>query len=735
MTAPTQADTWQRFVTSFYAVPNTLDPGRINVQSLVEQGRQAWLAQPPRPFLLPAELSGWPCWYVICPDRAQATWIRDLVRAAVGSWIDFTGSPIPPDSHVALDPPVNDLLSDRGVAYRFLTARDARSGQEITTAFARLGRVLASRPFRRVEMAVPLGRLVADFSSACATGAEGTAARLLESLENDHRVTRVNRLFLRVQFLAAFGRWDDLDDLPELRDLLNMEDRPVLVSDALARRVIDRLPAPTSPQAFLENADGALVPSVATIRSAAGAAYYAFWCLVNGEDPPHVAERLRIAGWFDAVAQRADVAALLAAASPSAEHPKPFALDAVRQAIDEGRADAAVDLMRAATPAEELLPLLLQAFVKSFSEPAFSLLRQWQEVLGPAVVEQHLRPFGAPATPAAAIDEQPAAAITRIFGGDRSAIDRERETEALRGVWLTGTMRPGELRAVVAAATEIIGRGQASAIDLIDALLDLEIEVVGAGQEPVGLQDLRQLVVDGWVIVDESGERRRAERVLDLIGRVLESGLAPADFEHLVEDLRASWGPFLTDAGFSFGLETIEVLAAYRPDGTTALDAFAASILSRLGAHNFKRLDRACVDTAVALAPEFALQIQLPEEATVAVAHDVPTPDLRGSVAIYSLMEAAARRAEDILTGRFPGLRITTVSDKVATDALRHAAQTSDLLVIADRAATHAATDALRRARGNRPLEYATGKGTATLVEAVMRGSQALTSARLGTVA
>jgi hypothetical protein len=93
-------------------------------------------------------------------------------------------------------------------------------------------------------------------------------------------------------------------------------------------------------------------------------------------------------------------------------------------------------------------------------------------------------------------------------------------------------------------------------------------------------------------------------------------------------------------------------------------------------------------------------------------------------VAIYSLMESAARRAASIIERRHPGIRVETLSAKVATDSLRSAAQSADLLVIADKAATHAATDALKATRGGRVIAYARGKGTASLVEAIESGLQ-----------
>ena len=69
-------------------------------------------------------------------------------------------------------------------------ARDQSAQREIAAALTRLGRLLASRPFRRVQLGQPLGRLLADFSDACASGAEGTAARLLQALDG-YRATLV----------------------------------------------------------------------------------------------------------------------------------------------------------------------------------------------------------------------------------------------------------------------------------------------------------------------------------------------------------------------------------------------------------------------------------------------------------------------------------------------------------------------------------------------------------------
>lgn len=85
-------------------------------------------------------------------------------------------------------------------------------------------------------------------------------------------------------------------------------------------------------------------------------------------------------------------------------------------------------------------------------------------------------------------------------------------------------------------------------------------------------------------------------------------------------------------------------------------------------------------------------------------------------------MAPAATRASAVLRRWYPEIRVETLGGKVASDALKYAARNADVLVIADRAAAHAATDALKAARGGSPICYAQGKGTASLIRAVLQG-------------
>ena len=91
-----------------------------------------------------------------------------------------------------------------------------------------------------------------------------------------------------------------------------------------------------------------------------------------------------------------------------------------------------------------------------------------------------------------------------------------------------------------------------------------------------------------------------------------------------------------------------------------------------------------------------------------------PTREWDGSIAIYSLNESAASRAQDILQNRFPKSDVRINHDHVNTPGLSNLAATSDLFIICSGAAKHAATNAIqsiRRARGANTL-YAAGSSS-----------------------
>ncbi|HEX7303988.1 protein DpdD [Lentzea sp.] len=729
MSGVDRATAWNTFVTAFFSGNNqfTATSNEV-VEWMVTHAEKAWLTEPSSPFFLPMKVAGWTYWYAICPDRDQRLWVRDLIRAHVGSWIVFDGWVVPDDSHQAMDAEVRSLVGPEGCSFRFLIPKHPNAGTKVKESLERLTRMLAARPHRKVRLTPPLGTLIGDFWDACASGAQVRAEELLAQLERDHRLSKTNRLFLRLQYLAVFEQWDSLESLEQLPDLLRL-DRPVLASDALARLALARLPE----QADLEQFGhamakfGCLVPSVTAIRSPAGARYYAYWSLASGEPVADVVSRLLEAGWLDHARGHQGLASLLSARVD----PDPLVAvetdpENLRNAVVEKRFDAAIDMIATAAPTAALLPVLADLLVETFHPRLIDLYKQWRSALDAVKPDSVLsRRLVGETRELDLVTVDFGQAIEQAFTAV-TAVERTRALENLSAQAVPRLMRVGALADVMEAVRPLSQELGASMLpELVDLLLNLERDLFGAAGDVPGIQDLRLLVVEVWALGDQSGDRRRANRLLDVVGRALDFGVWPKIYDEIVDNLHAGWKPFFTDADVAFGLEAIEVLAANRPDSGVALDSFATQLLSRIGAHNAHRFDAALLDTALVLATEFGLDLS-------GVLQREPGEERDGAerlrlpdgvfIAIYSLMESAARRAAEIMRRRHPGIRVETLVAKVATDALRSAAQTADVLVVADKAAAHAATDALKAARGNKTIHYANGKGTASLVRAVVNG-------------
>ncbi|MGV0718639.1 protein DpdD [Mycolicibacterium sp. XJ662] len=725
MTGQEREARWSQFVAEFFSMPNEVGPGQGNetFDALVDQAHNDWLIDSPTPIFLFARLSGQTYGYALWPQDDQGTWARDLIVAYLGSWIAFD---VAQKSLRKLDQAALTLVSADGGVYRFAVASEGGGLRRVLEGVGRLQSALRSKPPRRFHRNTPVGRLIGDFLDACAAGAEATAMDLLDSLSRDHRLSRRNVSFLKLQALAEFGRWDDIEAWDELPDLLKMN-RSTRASDALARFVMARLSKNATIQEFdLVKSDyGALVPTAAAIRSPAGAEYYAYWALSAGEAPGAVRDHLQSSGWLEFAEHNALLKDLLTSAPVQTKPPVgPLDRSALDAAIADGRFDTAIALLSHAEPTLDALAILKNLVVSTVSPEAFDTLRRWHDTLG----EIPTPLIGEP-TPAVRYSSL-AQAFAVAFSHSTAPHDRTDALEACRQLGETTLMRPGAIDAFVSQISEQLPVADQYAGTLVDLLLDIERNLYSAVGDELRARPLRLLAIETWALSDTSGDRHRANRILTLLDRLLGEGISPESYDNVVDLLRAAWEPFLTDADLPMALEVIEALAAYKPDSTSSLEEFALPILARIGDHNVRRLPSMELAAAEMLASEFGLELGLTQEvleATVEEQSGQNAPPEGTFIALYSLMESAANRAMRVLRARYPNVRVEVYSGKVASNSLRNAGMAADILVVADKAAAHAATQALTESRGGKQIDYARGKGTMSLLDAVDRGLQRLT--------
>lgn len=149
-----------------------------------------------------------------------------------------------------------------------------------------------------------------------------------------------------------------------------------------------------------------------------------------------------------------------------------------------------------------------------------------------------------------------------------------------------------------------------------------------------------------------------------------------------------------------------------------------------------------CVDYGSRLSPmQRALLQLLASEAGLAppalptevagVDEDSVPQALEGLVAFYSLDEAAARRASDLLTGLYPRVRVECSAELVCTPRLRKLAQSADVFVFAWKSSKHAAYDCVKAALPDKnALVMAPGGGATSLLATAMQYAGRLPNAR-----
>ena len=705
---------WETLLQDLYAPPNELRIGQIaELDDWLAVSRAAFTAEPQLPVILPYRVSGATGYYALAADRDQLRLLGSYLTATVGTpWSTFDGStvnerPNNQELNQELDQVVSRfVLGDGSLVFYFEVPVPARGAARV--ALRGLMNRMAQTPSRAFSIELPIRRLLGDFENACAMQWRRVAELSLQRLVSDHRVTARNRLFLEIEFLAAFDQWDALAEAIDSSDILRLQ-RPSLVSDALARFVMSQIATPEQPEAFAKIASrfGALVPSTAAVRSQHGADYYCLWASGCGEPVDVVIGRVEGAGWSAAVLRERPSSAFEGISTDTVSDPT----GSVRLAIEQGRLDSAVEILGRLVPDPELFGQVLDLVVMAPSKAAIALL------------EDYRTRFGAPGALQSDVATKVSTSNTlsgvfaALLSTDLSPADRELHRQWIRDRGPSEAALPGALAETSQQLRGLLELVEGSALDLlIDAGLDLATAIRPSGLIGQDFSEFGLAILELWAFSSGFEDRHRMERVIDLTGDVLARGLSPARFEDVVEYLRACWDPFLTDAACSLGIEVIESLLNYSTSGADAVAQFALPILARIGQHNARRIGRADVDVASLLAVGFGLELG-------AVVWD-STDQLAGEVAhakvlVYSLLSRSSARAAEILSTRYPHVEIMTNEDYVATDRLRQQVRRSDVVVITDRAAKHAATDAIKAELGLRQPIYAMGRGSSSIIEAV----------------
>lgn len=731
------------FLDRFFASPN-----RLHAASKPELAH--WVERVTRREPLPSVLPCWRPdggldWYGLAFDERQLRALGESLTAFVGpSYTTFRGRLAELDTSDPIEASVAEFTSGR--AYKF-RGEDARA---IWAALERMRRGWERMGPRQRAAPAPVGRVLRDFHMAIRAGLEDEALSTIALLRDEYHLDGLNLLFLRIELLASFGRWDDLLSLPESLDLLHLR-RPAAVTEALLRAVYHRhlarfeetLDAVGALESFRKDVDPAYSPLLAS-RSGMHSAEVAklFMLRVVSSSPPDIALRDELLAWeglseYDAGYLRI-ISSLAIAESVTAQPLDP--LSVAIEATDRCDFDRAFAFARQAAPSVTRTRILCEcAFelgtleARAEAIAAFSSLRETEREAfrGRRVNLRLLEALEAPAgesnEKSEEIDPVPTDWCSWVEHVDLHDGRKGSREIARRGASEWSVSEFIRKEGAVTRLAQLLSRSRSQEAEraLRDSLPHLlAFFQSDAAPARVEFGEVYPLLLDLLFYSTEGG---RADLVVfnALLEARLELGLGGIEqYRELSSYTRDLWARYAAPATLDWALDCLGILAVHPcPDGD-ARRSLLLDVLDRaMGFERHVAAEQRLLLRLVAmdLGEESLATRYFPVATTVEGRTDDPFRALENkSVAVYTLTEGAGRRFQEVLEARVPTVRVTLAHDRVASAKLRQLARQADVFLVATGSATHAATDCIDDAR---PSELPTlrpgGKGAASLLRAV----------------
>jgi hypothetical protein len=198
----------------------------------------------------------------------------------------------------------------------------------------------------------------------------------------------------------------------------------------------------------------------------------------------------------------------------------------------------------------------------------------------------------------------------------------------------------------------------------------------------------------------------------------LRSAPEAASYAELLDDLRAECGRWASPDRAVVVLDLTDLLVrAACPDHEARL-RLVISLLRPLADHHL-RLDPDQASLARQLSQELGTGLRWPEAGEPGPA---PLPGISPlNVLLYSLDQGVLHRVSAILSTMAPSLKVKISHDHVGSPRLRQQSRQADVIVLATRCATHAATGFIRaNAAAATLVTEADGNGSASLLRAAI---------------
>lgn len=721
-------------IADFFAPPNLV--GRDDADAapwvqMVTDGASA--------FLLPRrDASGSWTWYAVGTEDTTARSLKEDVEAFVGPTygrIEEQAATLDPD-----DPPEAALRSVEAARIFRLHAAEAKAAAAINRQLSLMRVAWSNRPPTVGATQRTTSQILRELDSAMSSSHLHLARDLIDELHAGGRLSSVNLECLEIWWLATQERWTDVLIRPGLDDLIALRlprNATAALIDAVYHVQIEPYEGTLSPGelalAFAERVlprFGRLFRNPAWSNTAAGRK--AWMLFAASTQPP--SEAIREAVLSDAPEEERDDLLAFAVAQPTPIAPVEDIAAAVSTMLETGDFSGAWQAVRAqddgdtAWRARVLLHCAYETGDPEWAAHALMELDQARQfepsrLTGRTIAEQEreLRQLITPSqAPISGWREWLATLAVSSSPRDLVSLARDRSEG-----WQVAGMLEAPDASDLALDVLTAGRATTEAFREVRPLL-LPAVLEATTERPdltVPASRLLRIVADGLV-----GDERIGYADLDDLAAIAEflfmAGLTADEYRAvLLDSLQRAWERTAGTPTIGWLIDAVELVATSPCLDEGARSAFVTELSTALA--RFRNLvppehwDRAeeVYEIVGRRAEIQGLRPQV-EEADAALAEWHYLAGRR--VFVYTLVEQVGERARKYLADVAPTAVVDVWGAAVADDRMLQAVRAASLVVIATRAAKHAATLALEReVPDDVPVVYPTGKGWSSIVAAV----------------
>jgi hypothetical protein len=716
---------------AFFASPNRCDRGAISDDPQAQSALQACLKTHAsgvvdRAVLLPFReaVVGPTAWFVCASSMQMLRAMQDEVRAFIGpSYAEECPQTRPRD---AADQHALPLIEEAGwFAFRLHSA-DSRSDTRLLNQWRLYEDLLSRRPRAPSYVPSTFHQLRASFDRALLARNEVAAQAAIAALRERFGVSAENRLYLEIRLAAAFERWEAIAQHPLLPRLMHLQLPPETYGDvleALYRSHVQTLEAGPALAPLLDRFRVAIFdlaqPLFRTRRtSRRPAVLKAFILYELLQDEPQKAICDRIfkelpAGAFGTVDALVH--------ERCSDTTKTNDIDVAKAALANEQFDRAWELLWSLPDSVDVLRGLI-ACARESADPTKTAAVLARLDASEASIRSNVE--SASAIRLANLRASylpPLEPVERVapfarFPAEPEEQYIERLAEFVRSVDPTAILAQ---KVVVDSAVECLTNYAVSDRALFERVYPLWHELFIERIDPSPL--LLPLYV-------EMLETLRARDVFqqtdqELIHQILIAIVDTGDdvsYRAAVDSVSKVFDAVRSPRTLGWALNVCDSLSQRRIRDSEAWLRLLTQVIQACQEFSV-RLDSLQIHQARLLAQEAKLDLPVLVQSGLSGDSNAETlDDTPCRVAIYSLNEAATRRAVELLQALHPRWTIQTSADQVCTEQLKSLSRWADVFVFAWKCSKHAAYYCVKANTAKKNLVMSRGVGTTSLVEAVV---------------